>query len=49
MWLVTYADGSTEEFSGANTLELVCASLDEKKSVIKIERIDNVVKGTLSV
>ncbi len=41
MWVVTYADGSTEEFSGDNTLELVCASLDDRKSAIKIERIDS--------
>ena len=41
MWLVTYADGSTEEFSEDNTLELVCASLDDRKSVIRIERINS--------
>ena len=41
MWLVTYVDGSTEGFSEDNTLELVCASLDARKSVIKIERIDS--------
>lgn len=40
MWLVTYADGSTEEFKDM-TLELVCAFLDDRKSVIKIERIDS--------
>lgn len=40
MWRVTYSDGSAEEFEDM-TLELVCAYIDEKKTVIKIERIDN--------
>lgn len=38
MWLVTYSDGSTEKFEDM-TLELVCASLDDRKSVIRIEYV----------
>ena len=38
MWKVTYDDGSTEEFEDM-TLELVCAYVDDKKNVVKIERI----------
>lgn len=40
MWLVTYADGSTEEFEDM-TLDLLCASLDDSKSVIRIQEIDS--------
>lgn len=38
MWRVTYSDNSIEEFEDM-TLELVCASLDDKKSVVKIEYV----------
>jgi len=41
MWLVTYADGSTEEFPEEYTLVLLCASLDDRKSVIRIQEIDS--------
>lgn len=36
MWKVTYDDESTEEFEDM-TLELVCAYVDDKKKVVKIE------------
>lgn len=39
MWKVTYDDESTEEFEDM-TLELVCAYVDDKKNVVKIERVD---------
>lgn len=38
MWKITYDDGSTEEFEDM-TLELVCAYVDDKKKVMKIEWI----------
>ena len=39
IWMITYTDGSTEKFSTELTLELLCAYLDDKKQVLKIERI----------
>ena len=41
MWLVTYSDGTTEEFDTELTIELVCAYADDRKSIVKIERISN--------
>ena len=38
MYRVTYSDGSTEDFYDM-TLELVCAYVDDKKQVVKIELI----------
>ena len=36
MWKVTYDDGSTDKFDDM-TLELVCAYVDDKKKVVKIQ------------
>lgn len=38
MWKVTYDDGSSEEYEDM-TLELVCEYVNQKKSVVRIERI----------
>ena len=37
-WVVSYSDGSTDEFDDM-TLELVCTYIDDKKEVICIERV----------
>ena len=39
MWLVTYSDGTTETFSDM-TLELLAASVDDHKRVIRIEALN---------
>lgn len=45
MWQVTYDDGSTEEFEDM-TLELVCAYIDDRKMVMKIEwKHNKYIKG----
>ena len=38
-WVVTYADGSTDEFSDELTIELVCAYIDDTKQIVSISRI----------
>ena len=46
MWKVTYDDGSTDEFDDM-TLELVCAYVDDKKKVVKIElKVEEKKTGT---
>ena len=40
-WIVTYSGGSTEAYSTDLTLELVCAYIDDRKEVIKIEKVRN--------
>lgn len=41
MWEVTYEDGSIEQFEDMG-IELVCAYINEKKTVIKIERMKKI-------
>lgn len=38
-WIVTYSDGTTDTFSDELTLEALAASVDDRKSVLKIERV----------
>ena len=41
MWLITYTDGTTEEKSDEQSIELVVSFLDDTKELQKIERIQN--------
>ena len=39
MWLVTYSDGSIDEFSDELTIELVIEYADNRKSIVKVELV----------
>ena len=38
MWVVTYSDGSTEEFEDMS-IELLCSTIDKSKEIILIEHV----------
>lgn len=39
MWLITYSDGSTDEFSDELTIELAIEYADSRKTIVKVELV----------